>query len=310
MSADEPNSSAAPLAVEEFISALDALEAPGRILVAVSGGPDSMALLRLTAAHGRREVAAATIDHGLRPESAEEAAQVARWAAAIGVAHVTLPWPGAKPATGVQEQARLARYRLLCEYASSADFGAVLIAHHADDQAETLFMRLARGSGLNGLAAMNASLEIAAGAGPPVRFLRPLLGFPRRRLHASLEAFGQTFLRDPSNENPDFERVRVRGLLAALSAQELLTGEALARSAVRLSRAAARLDREERQSFALAGGAFHQSGWVRLSEPGRVDASLLRRLVHAVGGGDFPAPEEDAGRALAAARNTGAATLG
>lgn len=296
---------------EAVAQALDALDAPGRLLVAVSGGPDSMALLRLAGAgRGSRNIAAATVDHQLRPDSAAEAIQTGRWAGTAGVPHHILRWEGTKPATGVQEAARAARYKLLAEFANSGDFGGVLVAHTADDQAETVMMRLARGAGARGLGAMASSNLIAAGAGAPVRLLRPLLSFARAQIMATLAEFGQDYVKDPSNDNPDFERVRMRGVLAALEEQSILTSASIVRAAERLRRAADRIDDEDAGAFWRCGGSFQRHGWIKLSNPGDAPASLIARLVRAVGAGDYAPTEGDADAARNAARSSGAATLG
>ncbi|PPC79828.1 MAG: tRNA lysidine(34) synthetase TilS [Hyphomicrobium sp.] len=224
------------------------------LLVAVSGGVDSMALMHLAAEAvrktGRGRVMAATVDHGLRPESADEARFVAEQAQRIGLVHRTLVWHGVKPSTGIQAAARNARYHLLAQVYHSELCGrkTLLTAHTLDDQAETVLMRLARGSGVEGLSGIgefesfkfdvderNQSPLPAAlrRLEQPVGILRPLLHVPKSRLIATMRARGLTWIEDPSNENAEFERVRIRGSVAAL--QELgLTSDALARSARRL----------------------------------------------------------------------------
>ncbi|MEJ1938863.1 tRNA lysidine(34) synthetase TilS, partial [Nostoc sp. NIES-2111] len=155
------------------------------LLLAVSGGPDSMALLALCAAWAnerpdgqpRPPLFAATVDHWLRPEARDEAAMVAREASRLSVPHSVLDWAGPKPRTGLQEAARQARYALLAEEARRVGATDVVTAHHADDQAETILMRLVRGSGLDGLAGMAAERPLDG-----VRLVRPLLGIPKSRL--------------------------------------------------------------------------------------------------------------------------------
>jgi tRNA(Ile)-lysidine synthase len=207
------------------------------LVLAVSGGPDSTALLLLAARwrasrkSGPR-LLAVTIDHGLRPESAEEAKQVKRFAKNLRVAHKTLRWRGRKPATRLQEQARAARYRLLAEAARSVGAHHILTAHTLDDQAETVLLRLLRGSGLAGLAAMGretllpASLSPGALTGGRARrdetvltLVRPLLDIPKARLVATLRAARLAFAEDPSNLDPRFARVRLRNLMPALAAE-------------------------------------------------------------------------------------------
>lgn len=231
-------SDAAPLSVFEADQALKLL-AGHNLLLAVSGGPDSMALLHLVwswsqRAPSGRSIWVATVDHGLRSNSGEEAQWVGNEVRKLGLSHVTLVWPGPKPSAHLQAEARLARYRLLADHARSRNPQpvAIVTAHHLDDQAETLLMRLARGSGLDGLSAMQPASRVHQG----VTLLRPLLEFSKSRLIASLLATGGTWLEDPSNSLDRFERVRIRKSRPQLEALGL-TAAALARSARRLSRA-------------------------------------------------------------------------
>src|SRR5262249_55753975 len=202
---------AAPFTVAELAAALDAiggLEKRPFISVAVSGGPDSLALTILADRWARERggrLAALTVDHGLRPESAEEARTVGAWLSARGVAHDVLVWSNPKPATGIQEAAREARYRLLAEWCRAQGCLHLLTAHHREDQAETYLIRKRADSGVDGLAGMSAVREIAG-----LRLVRPLLRVPKARLVALLDEEGQSFLSDPSNRNPVFERARLR----------------------------------------------------------------------------------------------------
>ena len=220
----------------------------GGILLAVSGGPDSMALFGLmTRWKAHPPLAAATVDHGLRAASAGEAAMVAETAARLGVPHRTLPWTGAKPASGLQEAARKARHALLAAEAKRLGFPHLAMAHHQDDQAETVLMRLSAGSGLAGLAGMRRS---AARDG--LVLARPLLGLPKARLVATCAALGLPFAEDPSNDDPRFGRVRARRALAVL-AKEGLTPSRLARLATRAARAEEALASMARAALARAG---------------------------------------------------------
>jgi tRNA(Ile)-lysidine synthase len=217
------------------------LEGEGGLIIAASGGPDSTALLLLVARWTKRlknppKLLAVTVDHGLRSQAAAEAAAVKRLARQLGVAHRTLRWRGKKPATGLQEAARLVRYRLLAEAATRARYAHILTAHTLDDQAETVLLRLARGSGLTGLAGMAGASALPTGSGSEIALVRPLLPIPKARLIATLRAAGIAYAQDPSNTDPRFTRARVRALMPAL-AREGLDARSLARLAVRMRRA-------------------------------------------------------------------------
>jgi len=304
----------APLAIDDYRATLAALGVPRRYAVAVSGGRDSMALMRLAAEDAKTgaDVLALTVDHGLREGSRAEAEQTAQWCAAAGLPHRLLVWEGDKPATGKQDAARRARYRLLASEAEREGFPAILAAHTADDQAETVFMRLARGAGPQGLSGMASVSRIAAGAGAPLMLVRPLLGATREATRATCEAFAQPFIDDPSNDDPAYERVRARALLAALEEQKLLTRDALLKTAARARAASAVIAAAQERAFVAAAGCFHAGGWASLAAR-RVDAasaSMIARLIGAVSGGEHAPGEDEARAALAAAEETGAATLG
>ena len=216
--------------IDRFRRDLDALVEPDAQLgIAVSGGPDSLALLLLAAEARPGQVEAATIDHALRPESRAEAEIVAQQCARLGIPHSTLTakWE-AKPESAIQERAREIRYRLLAEWARERGL-IVLTGHHLDDQAETLLMRLARGAGVKGLAGMR----------PVGHVVRPLLGWRHSELEAICAAAGLEPIRDPSNEDEQYERVRVRRALAEAS---WLDPAALAASAAHLADADEALD--------------------------------------------------------------------
>lgn len=195
--------------------------------LAVSGGPDSMALLLLAAEALPGQVEAATVDHGLRPESAAEAGFVAQECAKLGVPHATLR---VEVAPGnVQSEARAARYAALAGWMEARSLAALVTAHHADDQAETLLMRLARGSGVAGLAGVRAKGPVP---GTRLPLLRPLLGWRRADLAEVVAAAGIAALADPSNADDRFDRVRLR---KALAGADWLDVEAIARSAAHLA---------------------------------------------------------------------------
>ncbi|WP_019830987.1 tRNA lysidine(34) synthetase TilS [Sphingomonas sp. PR090111-T3T-6A] len=187
--------------------------APGTAVgVALSGGPDSLALLLLAAAAG--SVEAMTVDHGLRAEAAAEAEAAGAVAAALGVPHRIVRVTVAPAGEGVQGEARRARYAALHLWARAEGLAAVLTAHHADDQAETLLMRLARGAGLSGLGGIRPVRPIDEGDADGPKLLRPLLGWRKAELEAIVAAAGIEPARDPSNHDARFDRTAARDLLA------------------------------------------------------------------------------------------------
>jgi tRNA(Ile)-lysidine synthase len=244
----------APEAVDRFRRDFEPLAGPAsRIGVAVSGGPDSLALLLLASAGYGNRVFAATVDHGLRPEAAAEARYMAGIAAVLGVPHaiLTVDWPGGKPETGLQEAARDARYDALFRWCEEQALDALLTAHHADDQAETLLMRLGRGAGLPGLAGIRPVQAL-----PNLRIVRPLLGWRRDELLRICVDAGIDPILDPSNSDPRHERTRIRRLLAggdaldprkvALSADHLFdVEEAMAWIAAEAIRGRARIEPDQ-----------------------------------------------------------------
>jgi tRNA(Ile)-lysidine synthase len=235
---DDDNS---PISVQDAKALFADFKTLPAIVLAVSGGPDSVALMWLMA-RWRRSLArgprllAVTIDHGLRPEAAREARDVKRLARELELPHRTMRWTGDKPKTGVPAAARTARYRLLAQAARTLGAGHVLTAHTRDDQAETLLMRLLRGSGIVGLSAMTR--ESARG---DLLLVRPLLDVPKSRLVATLNKARIGFADDPTNRDTVLTRPRLRQLLPLLAAEG---GDArgLARLASRLARANAAVD--------------------------------------------------------------------
>lgn len=184
---------------------------------------------------------AVTVDHGLREESKAEAVAVARLARKLKISHRTLRWSGKKPTSGLQQAARAARYRLLAEAARKAGASHVLTAHTLDDQAETVLIRMSRGSGITGLAGMARLSPLPEM--PQLTLIRPLLDIPKVRLVSTLRAANIAFADDPSNRDPRFTRARLRTLMGALAAEGLDAGR-LSQLARRLSRAAAAIEAE------------------------------------------------------------------
>lgn len=264
------------------------------LVLAVSGGPDSTALLVLAARWRASlkkgpKLLAVTIDHGLRADSAREAKAVARLARSLGVAHRIVPWRGKKPSSGLQNAAREMRYRLLGNVAKSIDARHVVTAHTRDDQAETVLFRLARGSGLSGLAGMARMAPLPVAGMRDVILLRPFLDLPKARLIATLRRAKVDFADDPSNRDPRFTRARLRGLAPSLEA-EGLSAERLSALARRVRRAesaldaaveaaALRLARKAASSRAAIG--FDADAFRRLPE--EVALRLLGRTIAVVG---------------------------
>ena len=286
-----PNASerpaASPLDETRFaalMAALGPFERRPRLAVAVSGGADSLALCLLAERWARVRggaIVGLIVDHGLRPESAREAGQVAAWLAARGIAQHVLSWQGAKPTSGIQAAARAARYELLCAWCRAAGVLHLLTAHHRDDQAETVALRQARGSGADGLAGIAPVRELAG-----LRLLRPLLTVEKAALTALLAAVGQPWLEDPSNRAAGFARARLRR-----DADLDVTGLVRLASASAAARAA--LDRAVAAWLAQHGRIF-AAGFVVLERPGLAAAPLaiarraLQQTLLAVGGKPYP----------------------
>jgi len=266
------------------------LESARGLILAVSGGPDSTALMVLAARWVRRlkrapKLVAVTVDHGLRPEAAREAAAVKRLAKKLGIAHRTLAWRGRKPKSGLQEAARIARYRLLADAAARAGYAHILTAHTLDDQAETILFRLARGSGVLGLAGMAHASPLPLDRRTSLFLVRPLLGLPKARLIATLAAERVGYNEDPSNADPRFTRVRLRGLMPEL-VREGLDAPGLARFALRMRRAEAALEFAAGAArAALAPGPWPARGPITFATaqfanlPAEVALRLLGRAV-------------------------------
>lgn len=259
------------------------------LAVAVSGGADSLALALLAAEWARGEggrAVALTVDHGLRPGSVAEADQVGDWLGAAGIEHHVLCWEGNKPAADIQAAARAARYHLLESWCRDHGVLHLLLGHHQDDQAETLLLRLGRGSGVDGLAAMAVIEETRS-----VRLLRPLLAVPSARLRATLVAAGRAWIEDPSNANPAYARVRWRRLAPQLAAEGLTPGR-LAATARRLGRARAALEGQVAEAVLRhvtldPAGFAMVAGNALAAHPEEIGLRLLARLVQAIGGGAY-----------------------
>jgi len=263
----------AAAAVQRFAAGLDALVPAGeRVGIAVSGGPDSLALLLLATAARRGLIEAATVDHGLRDGSRGEAEMVASLCERLGVPHRILPADWAEPPTAnIQAEARTMRYRLLSEWAEERSLPALATAHHADDQAETLLMRLARGAGVRGLGGTRPRRALTG----QVALVRPLLGWRKSELVSVVSAAGVEAVDDPSNRDPRHDRSRIR---QALERADWADPARLAASASALR------DADEALDWALApliAARIRRDEGALLIEPFDLPRELKRRLLAA-----------------------------
>lgn len=270
-----------------------ALRGEGHIAVAVSGGSDSMALLRLAEQWSRHliKISVLTVDHGLRPGAAAEAVKVADWCAVLGLEHHILHWEGVKPKTGLQAKARMARYDLLSKWCNSNGVAYLLTGHTMDDQAETVLMRQQRTDTAESLAGI---WETAVWDG--VKVFRPLLGQSRADLRAYLTRLGQPWIEDPSNSDRRFERVRVRQTLAEEGRPDLQR-IALAEIADKAGRAARALALATEQwvdgqltSYPEGFGAIPRAGFYELDPA--VQRRVLQQLLLIYGAGNRAEPGE------------------
>lgn len=276
----------APVAESELPALFDDFAKSKKILLAVSGGPDSTALLVLAAKWRAKrasgpELIAATIDHKLRAASKSEAKVVAKLATKLGIPHRILEWNGKKPITGVQEAAREARFAMFSSLAKDMGADILMTAHTRDDQAETVLHRMGRGSGIGGLAGIRRT-HVRAG----IKLARPFLDLPKARLIATLKKLRIPFATDPTNKDTKYLRARLRKLAPVL-AQEGITSANLALMAKRLARANAALNRlSDEAAFALradreAGRAFEARGFFLM--PQEIGIRMLRDAVDAEG---------------------------
>jgi tRNA(Ile)-lysidine synthase len=255
------------------------------LLLAVSGGPDSTALLIMAGEWARRDgrpkIAVATVDHGLRADASAEAAAVGEHARRRGFDHRVLEWRGEKPKSRIQERARDARYLLLAEHAKKIGADHIVTAHHADDQTETVLFRLLRGSAVAGLRGMEM---FAARDG--LVLARPLLSLRKSDLVAYCQENGETFVLDPSNEDSRFARTRLRefsGLMAeqGFGAQEV---ERLSRRAARMEEAVARATAQAAERLNWNVDAPNRDARSLFAEPQEIVLRLLRQEIMRIGG--------------------------
>lgn len=281
-----------PIAASELPALFAPVETSSRIALAVSGGADSLALLDCADrwrknTPGAPDLLVLTVDHGLRASSRREAAAVVALARARGIEAKLLRWTGRRPTRDIEAAARAARYRLLLSAAEASAATHLLIAHHRDDQAETLLLRLARGSGLFGLAAMRSEIRVG-----DVTISRPFLHVSRERLRATAAAAGMHPVEDPMNADDRFARSRIRRLMPLLAA-EGVDPSGLAATARRLAGAAEAVDRAAGDLLAsavtvdaLAVATLHPSPF--FAAPGEVRTRALVRILLAIGGDLYP----------------------
>ena len=289
-----------PVSAAEAAALFAPLRDAKGLVLAVSGGPDSTALLML-AARWRRALAhgpallAVTVDHGLRPEARGEAEAVKRLAKRCGIAHRTMRWSGHKPKSGLQQAAREARYRLLAEAAKKIGADHILTAHTRDDQAETLLIRMSRGSGLTGLSSMTPVSPLPVPGAGAIKLARPLLDLPKARLIATAAEAALEYADDPSNRDPRFTRARLRASMPALAREGL--------TAARLSRLARRVQRAE-----VALEAAADAAWTALAR----ERSNLAAITFGSGFGALPEEMQLRllGRAIARVGDEGPVELG
>lgn len=283
----------APVTVDDFAARMGSLEpfepAP-HVAVGCSGGGDSMALTLLLhqwCAAREGKVTALIVDHRIRPESAEEASRVAAWLARRGIAHQVLTRPDEPLRGNLQAAARDARYALMSRYCAKAGIPHLALAHNIEDQAETVLLRLTRGSGVDGLSAMPPVMERSE-----LRLIRPLLDIPRARLRATLQAEEQAFIEDPSNEDEAFKRVRLRRLAPVLAA-EGLTPPRLVATASRMGRVREALEATAAAVLARCVRLFPE-GYGELDigilrdVPQEIGLRCLARLLTCIGGRAYP----------------------
>jgi tRNA(Ile)-lysidine synthase len=289
-----PDLAGEPVGADEFASLMAPLgpfESQPRIAVACSGGRDSMALtllIRDWAAARGGDATALIVDHALRPESAAEAGQVAKWLQSRGIAPRILRRCGPIPSADIQAAARNARYTLMSDWCEANQCLHLAVGHHLDDQAETFLLRLARGSGVDGLAAIAPVSETRT-----MRIVRPLLRIPGERLARTLAQFDMPdYVEDPSNRDSAFARVRMRRLASTLG-REGMTPRRLADTAARMARARAAL--EDAVAGLLAHAAvLHAAGYCFIqtmplrAAPREVALRALARVLICIGGRDYP----------------------
>ena len=306
MPVDDPDAGIVSAVRESFFSI-----PPARLGIAVSGGGDSVALAHILTrafAPGEVELFSATVDHRLRPGSAEEAGAVARQMGEMGLSHDILPWREGWDGTGnLQQSARHARFRLLRDWAQMRGLSTVAMAHTADDQAETVLMRLARASGVTGLSAM-PQRRVRGG----LCLVRPLLGIGRAELRGYLRRHGLAWIEDPSNDDMRFERVKVRRAMGVLS-EIGVTPRALSAVARNMAQAREALDwytfLAAREHVSIDAGDVILAARGFRTLPDEIARRLLVRALLWIGGGTHPPRRAAVTALIDTMRRGGAGTL-
>lgn len=278
-----------PIKKDEFFALMADLgigPKDGPFAVAVSGGPDSMALALLFSNFAEAQYL--TFDHCLRPESADEANHVHDWLEGNGLFHTILKWTGEKPKSGIQAAARKVRYEALEGWCKQNAVKYLLTAHHMEDQAETFLMRLLKGSGIDGLAAM--APKSAGLSETNITILRPLLGVSKDRLKATLKTKNQEWIEDPSNEKAEFTRIKIRN---ALKNSDDLDHKTLVRTAGRLAKVKGFLD-DLTENLLAQVFEIHGSGYGVLDRaqflkaPPEIALRALSKSLVFIGQSDYP----------------------
>lgn len=257
-----------------------------KIAVGVSGGADSLALVLMLKEKGL-DLVALTVDHGLRIKSCQEALYVAQIMQNFGIEHHILHWKGEKPQTGVEEKARIARYELLSTWCHDNNVDDLYIAHHSKDQAETFMMRLARGSGIDGLAAMGEQTDLFG-----VNIVRPLLNTNPNKAKDYLQAKNIAWVEDESNDSDDYLRVRARKILPILEKELGLSVERLCKTAKAMARAKDFLEQQTNdyinhnvQVYEKAGVCFDCDKYAQLHS--EIGLRVLAQLLINIGGNNY-----------------------
>ena len=284
---------ALPVSDEQFADTVGEFSKLSHLALAVSGGADSTFLMCMFARqqglhekHGTHfpHLSVLTVDHGLRPASSDEVKIVVQKAKSLGLPVKALKWEHAGITSGVQDQARRARYRLMIEAVKEIGADALLTAHNLEDQVETMLMRMGRGSGIDGLSGMTRTIETDG-----IKIIRPMLGISRKQILATLKHLDETWIEDPSNQDDRFERVRIRELIGHLSAADIVP-EKLALSIERLGRAKQALNYYTDQ-FIAKHVEQHTSGFCEINRdefvnlPEDVAIRVVNSLLQKYGGG-------------------------